>query len=179
VQLLQIFQHIQFPTLSQLRILLRKVNKAIPNIGFNTFFPSSQVTHSTTPTKNDESAVNSYVGQVPQPPPYTAPSCSMVRPHVLRYVWPLLAFLALFQGRSPCDFASDAPQASSPQRVRKRTRRERTLVDPGGPAESEICGVPKSWGYPQIIPIYDWIYTGKLTPSTSKDLENLGFPGCT
>ncbi|CAL1139562.1 unnamed protein product [Cladocopium goreaui] len=64
----------------------------------------------------------------------------MVRPHVLRYVWPLLAFLALFQGRSPRDFASDAPQASSPQRVRKRTRKERTLVDPGGPAESEIGG---------------------------------------
>ena len=124
------FSSHQFPTLSQLRILLRKVYKAIPNIGFNTFFPGSQVTNSTTPTKNYESAVNSYVSQVPQSPPYTAPSCSMVRSHVLRYVWSLLAFLALFQGRSPRDFASDAPQASSSPRVRKRTRKERTLVDP-------------------------------------------------
>ena len=77
------------------------------------------------PTKNCESAVISYASQVPQPPPYTAPSCSMVRAHVLRYVWPLLAFLALFRGRSPCDFASDAPQASRPQQVRKMTAEER------------------------------------------------------
>ena len=57
--------------------------------------------------------------------------------------------------------------------------------DPGGPWWTLVAllkvrfgGFLSHGGTPKSSILYDW-YTGKLTPSTSKDLENLGFPGCT
>ena len=103
----------------------------------------------------------------------------------------------LFHGASPCPalcvaaarVSGAVPGKKSPWlRIGRATGVQPTASaeedaqreDPGGPwwpCWKWDWGVPKSWGYPQIIPIYDW-YTGKLTPSTS-NLENLGFPGCT